>query len=45
MRPILGYGRYSTPIGGLYLCGGGTHPGGFMTGASGRLVARFLTAP
>ena len=39
MRPLLGYGRYDSPIGGLYLCGGGTHPGGFMTGASGRLAA------
>jgi phytoene dehydrogenase-like protein len=40
MRPLLGHARYESPIGGLYLCGGGTHPGGFMTGASGRLAAR-----
>jgi phytoene dehydrogenase-like protein len=39
MRPILGWGRYRTPVRGLYLCGGGTHPGGFLTGASGRLAA------
>jgi phytoene dehydrogenase-like protein len=39
MRPLLGYARYQTPIRGLYLCGAGTHPGGFMTGASGRLAA------
>ena len=39
MRPFLGAGRYATPIEGLYLCGGGTHPGGFMTAASGRLGA------
>jgi phytoene dehydrogenase-like protein len=39
MRPVLGYARYRTPIRGLYLCGAGTHPGGFMTGASGRLAA------
>ena len=39
MRPILGMGRYESPLGGLYLCGGGTHPGGFLTGASGRLAA------
>jgi phytoene dehydrogenase-like protein len=38
MRPLLGYGKYDSPIAGLYLCGGGTHPGGFMTGASGRLA-------
>jgi phytoene dehydrogenase-like protein len=42
MRPLLGTARYGTPIRGLYLCGGGTHPGGFMTGASGRLAARTL---
>jgi phytoene dehydrogenase-like protein len=40
MRPLLGYARYATPIGGLFLCGAGTHPGGFLTGASGRLAAR-----
>jgi phytoene dehydrogenase-like protein len=39
-RPQLGYERYATPIEGLFLCGAGTHPGGFMTGASGRLAAR-----
>jgi phytoene dehydrogenase-like protein len=40
MRPAMGYGRYRTPVEGLYLCGGGTHPGGFMSGASGKLAAR-----
>jgi phytoene dehydrogenase-like protein len=40
MRPLLGHARYATPIRGLFLCGGGTHPGGFMTGGSGRLAAR-----
>jgi phytoene dehydrogenase-like protein len=39
MRPILGFGRYAGPARGLYLCSGGTHPGGFLTGASGRLGA------
>jgi phytoene dehydrogenase-like protein len=39
MRPLIGYARYRTPIEGLYLCGAGTHPGGFLTGASGRLAA------
>ena len=39
MRPVLGYSRYSSPIAGLYLCGAGTHPGGFMTGTSGRRAA------
>ena len=40
MRPLLGYGRYQSPVRGLYLCGAGTHPGGLMTGASGKLAAR-----
>ena len=40
MRPLLGYGKYRGPVGGLYLCGAGTHPGGFMAGASGKLAAR-----
>jgi phytoene dehydrogenase-like protein len=40
MRPLLGYSRYHGPVRGLYLCGAGTHPGGFMTGASGKLAAR-----
>jgi len=39
MRPLLGFARYGTPIEGLHLCSGGTHPGGFLTGASGRLAA------
>ena len=38
-RPLLGYAQYDSPIRGLYLCGAGTHPGGFLTGASGRLAA------
>ena len=42
MRPLLGHARYGTPIRGLYLCGAGTHPGGFLTGGSGRLAARFV---
>lgn len=40
MRPFLGHGRYRTPIPGLYFAGAGTHPGGFLTGTSGRLAAR-----
>jgi phytoene dehydrogenase-like protein len=40
MRPLLGYGQYRSPIDGLYLCSAGTHPGGFMTGGSGRNAAR-----
>jgi phytoene dehydrogenase-like protein len=40
MRPLLGYGRYQGPVPGLFLAGAGSHPGGFLTGASGRLAAR-----
>lgn len=40
MRPLLGHGRYRGPVAGLYLGGAGTHPGGFLTGASGRLAAQ-----
>lgn len=39
MRPVPGWGRYRTPIEGLYLCGPGTHPAGAVTGVSGRLAA------
>jgi phytoene dehydrogenase-like protein len=40
MRPVLGYAQYRTPIEGLFLCGAGTHPGGGVTGLSGRNAAR-----
>jgi phytoene dehydrogenase-like protein len=40
MRPIPGWSHYRTPIDGLYLCGPATHPGGGITGESGRLAAR-----
>ena len=39
MRPAYGWARYETPVKGLFLCGAGTHPGGFLTGTSGRLAA------
>ncbi len=35
-RPIPFYGDHRTPIAGLYLCGGGTHPGGGVMGVPGR---------
>ena len=44
MRPLLGFARYGSPIDGLFLCGAGTHPGGFLTGTSGRLAARAVLA-
>jgi len=39
MRPQLGYSRYEGPIRGLFMCSAGTHPGGFMSGSSGKLAA------
>ena len=39
LRPVPGCDRYGSPVSGLYLCGAGTHPGGFMSGASGKLAA------
>ena len=40
MRPLLGWARYRTPVGGLYLCGSGTHPGVGLTAASGANASR-----
>ena len=40
MRPLLGHSRYHGPVPGLYMCSAGTHPGGYMTGGSGKLAAR-----
>ena len=42
MRPISGYGRYRSPVEGLYFCGAGAHPGGGVTGAPGRSAARVI---
>ena len=39
MRPAPGWAKYRTPVKGLYQCGAGTHPGGGIMGASGRLAA------
>ena len=38
-RPIPFYGDYRTPIRDLYLCGGGTHPGGGVMAVPGRNAA------
>jgi phytoene dehydrogenase-like protein len=40
LRPVPGWARYSTPIGGLWMGGSATHPGGGVMGAPGRLAAR-----
>ncbi len=42
MRPLSGWAQHRTPVEGLYLCGPGTHPGGGVSGASGRNAARQL---
>jgi phytoene dehydrogenase-like protein len=41
-RPLLGFGRYRTPIPGLYICSAGTHPGGGVTGGPGANAARAI---
>jgi phytoene dehydrogenase-like protein len=38
-RPAPGYANYRTPVRGYYQCGSGTHPGGGISGAPGRLAA------
>jgi phytoene dehydrogenase-like protein len=40
MRPVAGWGRYSTPIDGLFLGGAGSHPGPGILGAAGWLAAK-----
>jgi phytoene dehydrogenase-like protein len=43
-RPFTGAGRYRTPVDGLYLCGGSTHPGGNVTGLCGYNAAAVVAA-
>lgn len=42
MRPLAGWSSYRTPVEGLYLCGPGTHPGGYIAGAAGANAARVI---
>jgi phytoene dehydrogenase-like protein len=39
LRPAAGWAKYRTPIKGYWQCGSGTHPGGGIMGAPGRLAA------
>jgi phytoene dehydrogenase-like protein len=39
MRPTAGWTDFTTPLESYYQAGSGTHPGGGITGASGRLAA------
>jgi phytoene dehydrogenase-like protein len=43
-RPLPELAGYRTPIDGLYLSGASTHPGGGVSGASGRNAARIVLA-
>ena len=43
-RPFAGAGQYRTPVPGLYLCGGSTHPGGNITGLCGYNAASVVAA-
>jgi phytoene dehydrogenase-like protein len=42
VRPVNGAAQYALPLDGLFLCGAGTHPGGGVSGASGRNAARSI---
>jgi phytoene dehydrogenase-like protein len=44
LRPAASWAKYRTPIRGYYQCGAGTHPGGGIMGASGRLAALKILA-
>jgi phytoene dehydrogenase-like protein len=39
LRPSPAWAKYRTPVKGYWQCGAGTHPGGGIMGASGRLAA------
>jgi phytoene dehydrogenase-like protein len=41
-RPDPDCARYATPIGGLFLCGSGSHPGGGLSGGPGWLGAQAI---
>ena len=43
LRPAAHWAKYRTPIRGYWQCGAGTHPGGGIMGASGRLAALEIT--
>ncbi|MGH7495077.1 MAG: phytoene desaturase family protein [bacterium] len=39
LRPASGFAKYRTPVRNYYQCGSGTHPGGGIMGAPGKLAA------
>jgi phytoene dehydrogenase-like protein len=40
LRPVPGAAQYAMPVGGLFLCGAGCHPGGGVMGCAGRNSAQ-----
>lgn len=44
LRPLAGMSEYRTPVEGLYLCGSGTWPGGFVSGIPGHNAAAQVLA-
>ncbi|HME39109.1 MAG TPA: NAD(P)/FAD-dependent oxidoreductase [Steroidobacteraceae bacterium] len=44
VRPVPGAAQYRTPVGGLFLCGAGCHPGGGVMGIAGRNAAQAVLA-
>lgn len=44
LRPLAGMSDYRTPVRGLYLCGTGTWPGGFVSGIPGHNASHALLA-
>jgi phytoene dehydrogenase-like protein len=44
LRPIPGYGAHRMPIARLYLCGSGSHPGGYVSALPGRNAATVALA-
>ena len=43
-RPAPGWSDYRTPVGGLYLCGSGAHPGGGVMGVPGHNASRTIAS-
>ncbi len=41
-RPMPGWANCRMPVGGLYMCGAGTHPGGGVLGAPGFNAAHVI---
>ena len=39
LRPVPGFGAHRMPVANLYLCGSGSHPGGYVSGLPGRNAA------